>query len=86
MVKRKIASAIGYTPDTDTAPRMLASGRGRSAEHIIAIAAEAGVEIIEDSALAALLDSSVNPGELVPVWCWEAIAKILAFVRTEYRP
>jgi flagellar biosynthesis protein len=76
--KKKLASAIGYSPG-DYAPTLLASGRGREAEHIIAIAKEAGVEIVEDSALAAMLDAGIKPGDLIPPWCWEATAKILAF-------
>ena len=79
MGKRKTASAIGYVPE-DPAPRLLASGRDRAAERIIAIAGQAGVAVIEDPALAALLDSGIRPGDIIPVWCWEAAAKILAFV------
>jgi flagellar biosynthesis protein len=76
---KKIASAIGYSPG-DPAPLLLASGRGREAERIIAIARESGVEVVEDASLAALLDTSAKPGDFIPPWCWEAAAKILAFV------
>ncbi|MDR0289425.1 MAG: EscU/YscU/HrcU family type III secretion system export apparatus switch protein [Treponema sp.] len=79
MRKRKLASAIGYTPG-DPAPLLLASGKEREAERIIAIAEESGIAVVEDTALAALLDSSAKPGEFIPPWCWEAAAKILAFV------
>jgi len=79
MRKRKIASAIGYSPE-DPAPVVLASGRDREAEYIIAVAREAGVAVVEDAALAALLDSSALPGDFIPPWCWEAAAKILVFV------
>jgi len=79
MKKRKIASAIGYTSG-DPAPVLLASGRDREAQRIIDIAKEAGVAVVEDSALAALLDTSVQPGEFIPAWCWDAVAKVLAFV------
>ncbi|MDR2717022.1 MAG: EscU/YscU/HrcU family type III secretion system export apparatus switch protein [Treponema sp.] len=79
MRKRKLASAIGYSPG-DPAPAVLASGRGREAEHIIAIAEQTGVAVVEDAALAALLDSSAKPGDFIPPWCWEAAAKILVFV------
>jgi flagellar biosynthesis protein len=75
----KKASAIAYN-DEDGIPRLLAKGRGREAEKIIALAREAGIEIVEDSSLAALLDAGVEPGDFVPPWCWEAVAKILAFV------
>ena len=61
-------------------PRLLAKGRGREAEQIIALARKAGIEIVEDTTLAALLDTGVKPGDFIPPWCWEAVAKILAFV------
>ncbi|MDR0584230.1 MAG: EscU/YscU/HrcU family type III secretion system export apparatus switch protein [Treponema sp.] len=76
---KRTASAIAYSPE-DTGPRLIASGRDRAAERIIAIAEQAGVAVIEDPALAVLLDSGLRPGEIIPVWCWEAAAKILAFV------
>lgn len=79
MKKKKLASAIGYIP-SDAAPVLLASGSGRDAQQIIAIAQKAGISIVEDSALATLLDASAKPGDYIPVWCWEAAAKILAFV------
>ena len=78
-MKKKTASAIRYSAE-DAAPRLLASGRGRNAEKIVALAHEAGVAVIEDPALAVLLDSSVKAGDIIPYWCWEATAKILAFV------
>jgi flagellar biosynthesis protein len=83
MKKRQTASAISYAPE-DPAPRLLASGRGREADRIIALAQEAGIEVVEDPALAALLDG-VKAGELIPVWCWEAAAKILSFVLAKER-
>jgi flagellar biosynthesis protein len=80
MKKKKLASAIGYKPgEGDFAPKLLASGRGREAEQIIAVAQKAGVAVVEDEALAVLLDSA-KPGDFIPPWCWEAAAKILAFV------
>jgi flagellar biosynthesis protein FlhB len=95
MGKRKIASAIGYSRlmsggetgalPADSAPRLLAGGRDRTAERIIAIAEQSGVPVIEDPGLAAMLDSGIKPGEVIPVWCWEAAAQILAFVLAKDR-
>ena len=79
MKKKKIASAIGYSHG-DPAPELLASGRGRDAERIIKIAQEAGITVVEDAALASLLDVSAKPGDFIPPWCWEAAAKVLVFV------
>jgi type III secretion system FlhB-like substrate exporter len=50
------------------------------AEQIIAIAEREGIAVVEDAALAALLDTSAKPGDFIPPWCWEAAAKALAFV------
>jgi len=78
----KKASAIAYNEE-EGIPRLLAKGKGREAERIIALAREAGIEIVEDTALAALLDAGVKPGDFIPPMCWEAVAKILAFVLSE---
>ena len=78
----KKASAIVYNRE-EGVPRLLAKGRGWEAERIIALAREAGIEIVEDTTLAALLDAGVKPGDFIPPWCWEALAKILAFVLSE---
>jgi len=77
--KKKIASAIGYSQG-DPAPVLLVSGRGREAERIVSIAKESGIAVVEEPALAALLDTSVSPGDFIPPWCWEAAAKVLTFV------
>jgi flagellar biosynthesis protein len=82
MERGKIASALSYTKG-EIAPRLVASGRGKEAERIISLAREAGIEIVEDPALAALLDTQIRAGDFIPVWCWEAAAKILAFVLAE---
>ena len=79
MGKKKIASAIRYSPG-EIAPVLTASGRGREADQIVAIAEKAGIAVVEDASLAALLDAGAKPGDFIPVWCWEAAANILAFV------
>ncbi|MDR2102125.1 MAG: EscU/YscU/HrcU family type III secretion system export apparatus switch protein [Treponema sp.] len=80
--KGKKASAISYNPG-EGVPRLVVSGRGREAERIIALARDAGIEVVTDPALAALLDTGIKAGDFIPVWCWEAAAKILAFVLTK---
>jgi type III secretion system FlhB-like substrate exporter len=74
----KKAAAIAYSPP-EPAPLVLASGRGREALRILEEARKAGIAIVEDPGLAALLESA-RPGDYIPPWCWEAAAKILAFV------
>jgi len=79
IAQTKLASALKYAQGAP-APELLASGRGREAERIIAIAEEEGIALVEDAALAALLDTSAKPGDFIPLCCWEAAAKVLAFV------
>ena len=78
----RIASALSYNQE-EGIPRLLAKGKGREADYIIELARKAGIEIVEDSALAYLLDAGVKPRDFVPPWCWEAVAGILAFVLTK---
>ena len=75
---RKKAAALSYTPP-QAAPILLVSGTGKEAEAIIKEALKAGIAIIEDPGLAAMLEK-VKPGDYIPPWCWEAVAKILSFV------
>ena len=84
MRKKKLASAIEYKGDV--APVLLASGRGKEADQIIAIAEKAGITVVEDATLAAMLDMGAKPGDYIPPWCWEAAAKILAFVIKADKP
>jgi flagellar biosynthesis protein FlhB len=64
----------------DAAPRLVAQGRDREAENIIALAREAGIMVVEEPALAALLDAGLKSGDYIPSRCWEAVARILALV------
>jgi len=41
------------------------------------------VEIVEEPALAALLEGSTRAGDYIPPWCWEAVAKVLAVIFAE---
>jgi flagellar biosynthesis protein len=78
MAKRKKAAAIAFTPP-QPAPLLLAAGTGSVAERILEEARKAGIAIVEEPGLAAMLEAA-KPGDYIPPWCWEAAAKILAFV------
>jgi len=78
MGNRKKAAAIAFK-SPQPAPVLVASGSGREAEYILAEARKAGIDIVEDPGLAAMLET-VKPGDYIPFWCWEAVARILAFV------
>lgn len=78
----KRASALKYE-DGDYAPRIIASGKGRAAEHIIELAEKAGVTIIEDENLASVLTEHLSVGDYIPPWCWELVAKVFAIIKYE---
>ncbi len=71
------AAALRYEPG-QTAPRVVASGRGYVAERIIAAALEAGVPVRSDPALARAL-AALDLGEEVPEAMYRAVAEALAW-------
>jgi flagellar biosynthetic protein FlhB len=75
-----IAIAIKYDPTIAPAPIVLAIGQRKVAERIKAIAAEAGVPMIENRPLARALLKSAKVGTLIPYELYMAVAEILAFV------
>lgn len=79
MTPRKKAASLRYRPETDRAPRVTASGRGKVAERIVEVAREAGVPVRHDPALAEVL-SHLDPGEEIPPETYRAVAEILAFL------
>ncbi|MCR5733088.1 MAG: EscU/YscU/HrcU family type III secretion system export apparatus switch protein [Lachnospiraceae bacterium] len=76
--KIKTAVALEYDPN-DTAPKIVASGRGAIAEKIIEKAKEADVPLHEDSKLANTL-SKLEIGDYIPPELYEVVAEILVFV------
>ena len=77
--KIKTAVALGYDPNENDAPTVIASGKGALAEKIIEKAQEAAVPIHEDSKLAETL-SNLEIGESIPPELYEVVAEILIFV------
>lgn len=71
--------ALGYDPDKDRAPKVVAKGLGPIAEAILAIARKHGVNIHEDAALARSL-YVLELGQEVPEEFYVAIAEVLAYV------
>ena len=77
--KPKQAIAISYDPESDKAPRVVASGRGLVAENIIALARQSDVPIHEDTVLTqALLQVDIE--EVIPPDLYAVVAQLLAFV------
>jgi flagellar biosynthesis protein len=77
--KVRLAAALKYDPQEDTAPVMTAKGRGAIAEKIISIAKKNGIPIKEDPNLVQIL-SKLEIDEQIPPVLYKAVAEILAFV------
>ena len=73
------ALALGYDPDRDQAPRVLAAGGGDVADRILRAAAEHGIPVREDPELLEVL-AGLGVGEEVPPAAYQAVAEILAFI------
>lgn len=76
--KIKTAVALEYDP-ADSAPHVIASGKGVLADKIIEKAKESKVPIHEDDKLADTL-SRLDIGEMIPPELYEVVAEILVFV------
>jgi len=76
--RKGLPSAIALRYDGRGAPRVTAKGRGKVAEHILELAAEAGVPVQEDPDLTLLL-AQVELGDEVPRELYVAVAQVIAF-------
>jgi flagellar biosynthesis protein FlhB len=76
-----IAVAIRYDPKAGGAPKLVAAGIGAVAAKIRERAREAGVPIVQSKPLARALYRVCEVGDEIPVELYEALAKVLAFIR-----
>ena len=74
-----LAVALKYQPETEFAPKVVASGRGSVAEQILAIAFAKGIKVREDADLVKLL-SVIEIDSEIPIEAFAAVAEILAYV------
>lgn len=73
------AAALGYDASAgDSAPRLLARGRGRIAERILDIADEFDVPIRRDPTLVSIL-GAIDVGREIPPDLYGVIAEVLAW-------
>lgn len=77
--KVKQAIALAYEPGEDSAPKIIATGKGAIAEKIIEKAKEADVPLYQDDKLAATL-SKLEIGDAIPPELYQVVAEILVFV------
>lgn len=76
--KAKQVIALEYDP-ADSAPKVIAMGRGALAEKIIEQAKQADVPVHRDDKLANTL-SKLQIGDMIPPELYEVVAEILVFV------
>ncbi len=76
--RRSLAVALKYAGG-DSAPTVVAKGRGLIAEQIIARAKEHGVYVHESPALVALL-AQVDIDQFIPPQLYVAVAELLAWL------
>lgn len=75
----KYATALKYSPETDVAPKVIATGKGEIAEKIIEKAKENDVPVYQNDNLAKTL-SALGIGEQIPPEIYEVVAEILIFI------
>ena len=73
------ATALGYDPLKDAAPRVVASGKGRVAQQIIEIAQANNIPLREDPILAEAL-ATLDVSQEIPVELYSVVAEIFAYI------
>jgi flagellar biosynthesis protein len=78
-IKRQLAVALRYDTGKESAPRVLASGRGMVAQKILEEAAKNNIPIRDDPDLVECL-AKLDLGDVIPAELYPAVAEVLAFV------
>jgi flagellar biosynthesis protein len=73
------AAALRYEPASEGAPVVVARGRGKLAEKIVALARANGVPVVDDPVLTACL-AGVDIGEEIPPELYRVVAEVLAYI------
>ena len=79
MAKQKRAVALRYESGRDTAPVVVAKGKGRLADRIVQLAQANGVPVREDKNLVQVL-SLLELDKQIPPEAYQAVATIFAFI------
>jgi flagellar biosynthesis protein len=83
--QQKRAVALRYDANSDGAPKVVAKGRGRTAEQILELARKNAVPVRQDANLVQVL-SRLNLDQEIPPEVYRAVAAILAFLHRVNRP
>lgn len=77
--KRKEAIALKYNTELDSAPKVVAKGKGVIADEILLKAKEFGVPIQEDPSLVEVL-SQLEINQTIPEDLYSVVAELFAFI------
>ncbi|RKD27800.1 flagellar biosynthesis protein [Caminicella sporogenes DSM 14501] len=77
--KETIATALKYDIDKDSAPHLIAKGKGFTAEKIKNIAKENNVPIYKDEKLSKQL-YNLSLGEEIPPELYQVVVEVLLFI------
>jgi len=77
--KKQRAVALKYESKSDNAPKVIAKGKGKSAEKIIDIAKKHNIFIHDDPDLIEVL-SQLDIYEEIPTELYAVVAELLAFI------
>ncbi|MEH6937429.1 EscU/YscU/HrcU family type III secretion system export apparatus switch protein [Bacillus sp. JJ664] len=77
--KRKEAIALKYNTELDSAPKVVAKGKGVIADEILSKAKEFGVPIQEDPSLVEVL-SQLEINQTIPEDLYSVVAELFAFI------
>ncbi|GAB4336170.1 MAG: EscU/YscU/HrcU family type III secretion system export apparatus switch protein [Calditrichia bacterium] len=77
--KKREAVALKYRMLSDTAPKVVAKGRGSIADNILELAEKNHIPVLEDSRLVKLL-MEVELEQPIPLAAFEAVAQVYAFI------
>lgn len=77
--KFKKAAALRYDQARDAAPIVVAKGRGKLADKIVAVAQSNHIPLVQDANLMQMLDL-LELDTQIPPKLYQAVAEVLAFV------
>ncbi|MGI6776555.1 MAG: EscU/YscU/HrcU family type III secretion system export apparatus switch protein [Acetivibrionales bacterium] len=77
--KVKEVAALQYSPDENSAPSIVALGKGEIAEKILESASKHNIPVYQDAGLAHALNK-LKVGDEIPPELYEVVAEILVFV------
>jgi flagellar biosynthesis protein len=77
--QKKAAIAVHYEKEKDSAPRIVAKGKGSIADKIIELARKHDIPLYEDPDLIEVL-SKLDLGQEIPVEMYKLIAEVLVYV------